>query len=81
MLKYATATGLVVSLFLIVTTSPVYGDDGIPWNLTIPPSQDGAHTGRILLAPDSQVHEGPGETGLLQAAYHLHYRDPESGML
>lgn len=49
------------------------------WNLKVAPTP--GHTGNVLLRPDGQLHEGPGQTGLDEAVNHWHPRDLKTGEL
>ncbi len=52
------------------------GEPGRPPDITLPPSRDGRHTGRIWVDPSgAQLHEGRGHTGV-DSPYHLHPPDP-----
>jgi tetratricopeptide (TPR) repeat protein len=55
-------------------------DAGAPprWNVQLAPSP--GHTGRILVTPDWQLHEGPGKCGA-GVRQHLHKLDPVTGRL
>lgn len=72
---------LIAGAILVMALPWASGGSEIPWNLRGSPSRDGSHTGRMLLTPESHVHEGPGHSALQEAVYHLHIRDPESGAL
>lgn len=71
----------VLTGLLLLAGIRAHAADSIAWNLILPPSPDGSHSGRILVTPAGHWHEGPGYTGQPDAVYHFHPRDEHTGGL
>jgi tetratricopeptide (TPR) repeat protein len=58
---------------------PVLGKNNqVRWNLVLAGTP--GHTGKILLLPTGQLHQGPGSTGVAAAGHHWHPLDPTTGI-
>lgn len=68
-------------LLLLTSLAGAGAVEDIAWNLTLPASSDGSHTGRILVTLEGQLHHGAGYTGTPGAVYHFHPRNEATGGL
>ena len=52
--------------------------DQVRWNLVVAATP--GHSGKILILPTGQLHEGPGSAGVPSASYHWHPLDRRTGI-